>query len=356
MQPKVSIVGAGPAGFALAADLENRGTSVLVYSHSIHQRHAKNVVDKGCLRVSDAIEDFTNPRVTFDMSKVIDFSKIIILTVPSTGQEKVLKELKRFILRQHTIIAMPGNLFSLITEAEMKTECILEINLSSYSCRMNEGELAVLGKKSRILIATLQRDSSPAFNDKMQSIFAMKLKWCVNVVEVGLSNINGVFHPLMILMNAGRIESTAGDFLLYRDGLTRSVANAILALDGVRVKIGEAFGFRLKSVIEVSNECYGQGFTDLMNLAQNSGPHNKLKAPSDIENRYISEDVADLLICWHGLTEKLEINASPIKAVIILAEMTTGMNYMKTGRILRKLHLKNISRNELIEKFSVPAS
>lgn len=354
MHPKVSIVGAGPAGFALAADLESRGTSVLVYSHPTHLRHANYVVGNGCLKASGAIEGSTNPRVTFDMSEVIDFSKIILLTVPSTGQETVMRELKRFTLRQHTIIAIPGNLFSLIIDPEMELEYILETNLSPYSCRMNEGELAVLGKKSLFFIAALQKDLSPAFNHEIRSIFPMELKWCSNVIEVCLSNINGVFHPLMMLMNAGRIESTAGDFLLYRDGLTRSVANAILAVDRVRIKIGEAFGFKLGSVIEVSNECYGQNFTDLVDLAQNSEPHNKLKAPSDIENRNISEDVPDLLVCWHGLAEKLGIDASPIKAVIILVEMAIGIDYMKSGRNLRKLHLEDISRSELIKRFSVP--
>src|SRR4051812_38239143 len=117
MQPKVSIVGAGPAGFALAADLESRGTNVLVYSHPTHIRHANYVVDKGCLRASGKIESSTNLRVTFEMSEVVNFSKIIILTVPSTGQQTVLRELKRFTLRQHTIIAIPGNLFSLIADA-----------------------------------------------------------------------------------------------------------------------------------------------------------------------------------------------------------------------------------------------
>ena len=355
MQPKVSIVGAGPAGFALTADLESHGTSVLVYSHPTHLRHAKNVLDKGCLRARGAIEGSMNPRVTFDMSEVIAFSRIIILTVPSTGQETVLQELKRFNLRQHTIIAIPGNLFSLIAEAEVEMEHVLEANLSPYSCRMSGRELVVLGKKSHFSIAALQKDPSPALNHKIRSIFPMELKWGINVIEVYLSNINGVFHPLMMLMNAGRIESTAGDFLLYRDGLTRSVANAILALDKVRIKIGAAFGFRLKSVIELSNECYGQQFTDLVDLAQNSGPHNKLKAPSSIENRNISEDVPNLLVCWHDLAEKLGIDASAVKAVIVLAEMATGIDYMKTGRNLRKLHLEDISRSELIKRFSVPS-
>ena len=352
MQPKVSIVGAGPAGFALTADLESHGTSVLVYSHPTHLRHAQTVVDKGSLKASGEIEGYVNPRLTFDMSEVIDFSTIIILTVPSTGQETVLQELKRFDLRQHTIIAIPGNLFSLIAEAEVEMEHVLEANLSPYSCRGRE--LAVLGKKSLFSIAALQKDPSPALNHKIRSIFPMELKWGINVIEVYLSNINGVFHPLMMLMNAGRIESTAGDFLLYRDGLTPSVANAILALDDVRLKIGAAFGFSLKSVIEESNECYGQHFTDLVDLAQNSAPHKHLKAPSDMDNRNIAEDVPNLLVCWHDLAEKLGIDASPVKAVIVLAEMATGIDYMKTGRNLRKLHLEDISRSELIKRFSVP--
>lgn len=353
MYPQVSIVGAGPAGFALAADLESRGTRVLVYSHPTHLRHASSVATKGYLRASGAIEVFANPHLTSDMSRALQFSNIIILTVPSTGHETILHELKKFDLRQHTIIAIPGNLFSLIiNDSEVQAKCILETNLSPYSCRMKDGELSVLGRKSAFYMAGVQDDLSPARKEEIQSIFPIEIKWCSNVIEVSLTNINGVFHPLMMLMNAGRIESTSGDFLLYHDGLTRSVANAMVAIDNVRLEIGKAFGFRLDNVVETSNKCYGAHFTDLVDLARNSGPHNKLAAPSDIENRNISEDVPDLLVCWHGLAEKLGIDASPITAVIILAEMATGVKYLETGRNLRRLNLDHLSKAELLRKFS----
>lgn len=354
MQLRVSIVGAGPAGFALAADLDARGTNVLVYSHPTHVRHANYVVENGCLRATGKIEGSTNLRVTFDMTEVVEFSKIIILTVPSTGQGTVLQELKQFDLRQHTVIAVPGNLFSLVADAEMEIGSILETNLSPYSCRMKDGELAVMGKKNLFLIAALQTSSNSSFTAEIQRIFPMELKWCHNVIEVCLSNINGVFHPLMMLMNAGRIESTSGGFLLYHDGLTRSVANAMLAVDRVRLEIGQAFGFKLDGVTQTSNKCYNQNFTDLVELAQNSPPHNKLKAPPTMDNRNISEDVPDLLVFWCGLAEKLGIDASPIKAVITLAEIASGADYMKSGRNLKKLNLEHLSRSELIERFGVP--
>ncbi|KAB5513506.1 6-phosphogluconate dehydrogenase [Coniochaeta sp. 2T2.1] len=353
MLPSVSIVGAGPAGLALAADLQSHGNSVLVYSHPDHLGHAKHLTDNGLLRVTGVIEGCSNLRLTTDMPEVIAFSHIIALTVPSTGQETMLKELMAFDLRQHTIVAIPGNLFALIKDANIKVGNILETNLSPYSCRMEEGKLLVLGRKHRLFIGALHNDVSAGFYEEVQSIFpSVELKWCHSVLEVCLSNVNGVFHPLMMLMNTGRIESTAGDFLLYADGLTRSVANAMQAVDQVRLQIGVALGFHLRSAIEISNECYGQRFTDLVDLARNSPPHNKLKSPPDMANRNISEDVPDLLVCWHSLAERLEIDASPIAAIIVLVGMATGVNYMETGRNLKRLNLESVSRSELLGRFS----
>lgn len=354
MQPKVSIVGAGPAGFALAADLQRHGTDVLVYSHPDHLRHAGHVIENGFLTTTGIIRGPVSLRVTCNMTDVVHFSQFIILTVPSTGQETVLKELKRFSLKCHTIIAVPGNLFSLIADAELEVGHILETNLSPYSCRMDQGNLIVLGRKSRFFIAALEKNISPDLKNLVDGIFPMELEWCSSVIEVSLMNINGVFHPLMMLMNAGRIEST-GDFYLYREGLTRSVANAMDAVDKVRMQIGEAFGLRMESTIEVSNNCYRHAFTDLVDLAQNSKPHKNLKAPDNIHNRNISEDVPDLLVPWHDLAEKLGIDASPIKAVILMAEMATGMDYMMKGRNLKKLHLDYMSRHELIKRFRLSA-
>ncbi|UKZ82893.1 hypothetical protein TrVFT333_010693 [Trichoderma virens FT-333] len=325
MERKVSIIGAGPSGFALAADLQNRGIDVLVYSHPDHFRYANEVMVKGQLTVRGKIESSMPVCITSDMAEIIEFSLMIILTIPSTGHETVLQQLRGFSLQQHTIIAIPGNLFSLIADIEIG--CVLETNLSPYSCRMERDEVLVLGKKSLIFIAALQSPPSQAIYDAVQEIMPVKLCWCSSVIE----HQWGLF--------------------LYRDGLTSSVAKAMIAVDQVRMQIGNAFGHSMRSALRVSNECYGHTFTSLVDLARNSGPHNGLKAPSDLQNRNISEDVPDLLVCWHSLAEKLGIDASPIKAIIVLAQMATSVDYFQSGRSLRKLHLEDISRSELIERF-----
>ncbi|KAH6634905.1 6-phosphogluconate dehydrogenase [Chaetomium sp. MPI-SDFR-AT-0129] len=381
----VSILGAGPAGFALAAGLQNHGNDVLVYGHPTHQRHANQVRrNGGRLQVSGRLEGTFPIGVTSSMAEAVAFSRILILTVPSTGQETVLAELRPFDLRQHIIVAIPGNLFSLIASAAgIEVGCIFETNLSPYSCRMDDegdGGLTVMGQKERVYIApffpslaspssshglhnnrrrstttTSRRLMTPEMYTTIASLFpTSQLRWCASILEVCLANVNGIFHPLMMLLNAGRIENTNGDFYLYSDGLTPAVERAMCALDSVRMQIGEALGYRgMQTAVEVSNECYGQGFRGFVDLATGSAPHNRLRAPGGMENRNLSEDVPDLLVTWCGLAERLGVDAGPVRAVITMAEMVMGVDYFGSGRGLARLGLEGMDRGELVERFGV---
>lgn len=67
-----------------------------------------------------------------------------------------------------------------------------------------------------------------------------------NVLRTGLNNMGAIFHPALTLLNAGRIESTRGDFQFYIDGVTPSVARVLEVIDRERVTVAAALGIRAR--------------------------------------------------------------------------------------------------------------
>ena len=49
------------------------------------------------------------------------------------------------------------------------------------------------------------------------------------MIETALGNMNAVFHPPGMIMNAGWIESTNGNFLFYREGITEAIGRVTAA-------------------------------------------------------------------------------------------------------------------------------
>ena len=71
-----------------------------------------------------------------------------------------------------------------------------------------------------------------------------------HALEAGLSALNPVVHPAGVLLNAGRIERSRGEFWFYEEGVTPGVVAAIEAVDGERRALGAALGLRLTPVAE----------------------------------------------------------------------------------------------------------
>src|SRR5437016_5097098 len=61
-----------------------------------------------------------------------------------------------------------------------------------------------------------------------------------NVLACGLSAMNPVVHPAGVLLNAGRIEHSRGDFYFYDEGVTPAVCHLIYAVDRERRAVGAA--------------------------------------------------------------------------------------------------------------------
>lgn len=363
----VTIIGAGPCGCAFAADLASRGKSVLLYGHPDH-RGALPMIEKndGWLNSSGAITGRFQIKTTSDMYLAIRHSNFLVATVPSYGQDTILRTLSQFDLRNHTLIINAGNFFYLAARQKVNAHAILETDISPYAVRITGDTVFVKGTKHSLAIwaeppttqvERLNPKSDIALREKVESIFSLKLVWCQNLLQVGLNNINPVVHCPAALMNTGWIESTKGDFFFYAQGMSPSVSKVSEKIDGERLAIARAYGLDLVDINTYMNKNYSHDreFRDYHDFAVGSVIHNKTKsAPTNMNHRYLLEDILYGMVPWYELGLKCGLASPTIRSLIELASVVSGFDYMENGRSLKSAGLGEASKDAVLNALGGP--
>ncbi|MER9025593.1 NAD/NADP octopine/nopaline dehydrogenase family protein [Mesorhizobium sp. M0815] len=345
---RVSIIGAGNCGCAFAVDLINRGFGVLLYGHPHHRRNIDAIRRDGHLTARMKIEGQFEPTVTTEMATAVEFSRVLVVTVPSYGHDDIVSELKDFDLSRHIIVAINGNFFALACSRELNALTILETNASPYASWIQKGEVLVAGIKASLPIAAFPNTLDEKQWSQIANIFPQPLQLHNNVFEIGMQSNNGVIHPVAAILNTGRIESTKGEFFFYRDGISSSVGKVIEAVDIERLAIADALGFRLQTFLQEMVGFYGGSFDTFSDFAFHTRVHNTTRAtPVHMQDRYVVEDIPYILVPWYELGAKVGVDARTIKAFVDIASAMNGNNYFESGRNLRRLGMAHMSRREL---------
>jgi len=168
-----------------------------------------------------------------------------------------------------------------------------------------------------------------------------------NVLHTSLNNMGAIFHPALTLLNAGRIESTRGDYQFYVDGVTSSVARVLETLDRERVTVAAALGIRAVTASEWLQIAYDARGSSLNEAIHNNPGYRGIKAPPNLEHRYLFEDVPMSLVPIASLGRQYGVQTWGIEAIIRLACIVHRTDYWRTGRTLDKLGLEDLSVSEL---------
>lgn len=151
----------------------------------------------------------------------------------------------------------------------------------------------------------------------------------------------------MTLLNAGRIESTRGDFQFYIDGVTPSVARVLEVFDRERVTVAAALGIRARTAQEWLLMAYNAAGDSLYEAIQNQPGYYGIKAPPTLHHRYIFEDVPMSLVPIAALGQRYGVAVPGIDSIIRLAYIIHRTDYWRRGRTLEKLGIANLSVSEL---------
>ena len=253
----IAVIGAGNGGQAMAGFLALKGFGVNLWNRSGSKVNLLNKI--GGIVLEGQVTGFATPNLmTSDIGEAVHGARLIMVTVPASGHRDVAAQMAPYLSDGQIIVLNPGRTGGALEfrQVLLKNNCncdvtIVETSTFIYASRTTaEGVSHIYGIKQRVPVAALPATRTIEVLRVLRKAYPQFIP-AENVLFTGFDNIGAVFHPLPVLLNAGRIESKVA-YEHYRDGVTPSVARVLEALDRERLAIARAFG-----VLDTFNFCSG---------------------------------------------------------------------------------------------------
>jgi len=353
---KITVIGAGNGGKAMAAHLAIMGAEVTLYNRTWENIVALSERGGISLRSEEHSYNFGKIElVTSNIQKAVEASRIIMVVIPAFGHAEIAKKVSPFLRDGQIIVLNPGRTFGAIEFRKVLSEnhCAAEVIIAEtqtfiYASRSEGPAQALIYRiKDAVPLATFPAIHIHEVLDVLDPYYPQFIDG-KNVLHTGLNNIGAIFHPTITLHNSGWIEATGGEFQFYIDGVTPSIAKVMEAIDRERVRIGAALGIKLMSACDWLKMAYDTEGDDLYDAIRSQTGYRGIKAPSTVNHRYINEDVPMSLVPMASLGRRFKIKVRGMESLIRLASIIRKKDYWEIGRTVEKLDLAHQSPEQLL--------
>jgi opine dehydrogenase len=353
---RYTVIGAGHGGKAMAAHLSLMGFPVTLYN-----RTPENIA---AIKTRTGIELKSyegGPHgfaelvlVTSDMAEALKEANVIMIVVPSSAHSDIARKAAPHFHDGQIAILNPGRTGGAMEFAKVLSDqdCSADVTLAEaetfiYASRSDgPAQARIFRMKDAVPLAALPATRTPQVLETVQAAYPQFIDG-ENVLHTGLNNMGAVFHPALTLLNAGRIESTLGEFQFYIDGVTPAVGRVLDVLDRERVTVASALGIRAQSAMEWLKMAYDTTGDDLTDAIHNQPGYRGIMAPRTLHHRYLFEDVPMSLVPMAALGQRYGVSVRGMDSIIRLACFIHRTDYWRRGRTLDKMGIEQLSVGEL---------
>lgn len=352
---KISILGAGNAGCAVAADLTLKGHEVTLIktSHSMHDdnfEYLQNNDGKMVLNEFGEIKTAYISKVTRDL-KELKNSEVVIIYIQTNYHEQLIKKISDIIKDNQILLINPGYLSTayILKHCGDKKLIVAEAESSFIDGRIMEpGYFRVGFRNVRNPIGIYPRERKEEAIIKLDKLDE-RFVYLDSVVEAAIHNPNLIVHTVGSVMSIPRIEKSKGEFCMYHEAYTRdnpSTWNILEALDKEKMTVLKKMGFKELSYVEACK--YRNSLNEsedakevFLNYAEMD---TRAKGPTKVDSRYISEDVPQGLVMLESLGKTLNVETPIASSLINIASAALDRNLRNEGRTLEGLGRDNLKK------------
>lgn len=352
---RFAMIGAGNAGCGIAADMTLAGFEVKLFEFPEFKSTFQKILDEQAIWIKgEANVGIARLFATTDLREAVSDVQLILVSIPSFGHGKLVRELAPLLKDDQVVIFIPGSFGSFLFLKTLKEICpekrtvVGETATLPYAARFSgPSEVSIFIKAIHNPAAAIPAEKTAIVVKALQELYP-EISPAQDVLDVALNNLNPSTHVVPSILSTSRIE-LAEEFWLYREGMTPSVQKVMVALDQERIAVREAAGYGQPHYgMEKSGakEC----FEDYFGKGGKEKAGYQLKGPLHMEERYITEDIPYGLTFFASLGDKLGVETPLMDAFIRIASVINETNYMKEGLNLERLGLQDLSLEEIKRK------
>ena len=405
LDKKIAVLGAGNGGRAMAAYLSIIGNEVNLYNRTPENIQIIQPLGGLYLRYSPVLEESIFPegilpegmrqieaeitheyeltpvtekpfeediksifaklnKITSNIGDAIKDRDVLMVVVPATGHEFIAKKCAPFLKDGQIILLNPGRFFGAIEfykiifdyckgkGKKMPDIAVAEAQTLIYaSRRFRPRSVRILGVKNSVDFSAIPAHKTKDVLNLIEEAYP-QFTPVDNVLITSLSNLGGIFHVPITVLNATRIDRRE-EFEYYVDGVTEHTATIMEEVDLERMTIAKTMGINVISARQWLKRAYNSEGSDLYEAIQNTHAYRGIESPHSVNHRYIWEEVPTSLVPLASLGEKLDVPTPLIKSFIYqstsLLRKDLNIDFYKRGRTLDRLGLGNMDLEEIKE-------
>ena len=333
---KITVLGAGAGGTAVAFDCAAHGHEVRLFDFAAFPDNIGGVAEAGGIHADGDISGFAEVvSAGHDIDEALDGAELIYVVGPAYSTTPFGEAVAGKLRDGQTVIVSPSSCGGALAfkkaaglAVDDATIRVAETSTLHYAVRLTEpARIRVFLKlKAGNLLAALPATATGEILETIADVYP-SMEPGTSVLQTSLQNANPIIHPAVTLANAARIEGTGGDFLFYEEGVSDATGRLIEALDKERIAIGQklditvlpdpAMGMRQGYMLENN---YGSGYR--------TAPGFKgIGAQPKLDHRYLNEDVGYGLVFMTALARQVGIETPNMDAMIRLTSTLMAHDY-----------------------------
>ncbi len=296
---------------------------------------------------------------THDMAEALEGVSLINVVTPTGGHPAMFDRLVPLLRPGHKVIVWAGRFGGLrlakraLDAAAPEGVTIAETNTLPYGTRLTgPAQVTVFYPAVRIFVGTIPAHLAAPLAEEIKPFCPIALP-ARDILSASLRNGAIVVYPVGALFNAGRVERSGGEFYMFREGITPSVARVIRTIYDELEQVGNALGLDVEHYPEEAfnppHSIEKEEFTDPSGPAD---PLNDLKGPVSIPTRYLYENLRDALSVVAELGRVVGVPTPGMDALVRLGGMLSGEDFWADRQGLETLGLSGLDSAGIRERMT----